>query len=383
MADTIPGYGANDGSNIPCINDNNMVIVFVTMSLWDEPHRGRHHFANILSKNHSVIWINRNLKKSEKKSGTGIEHIRDGLYVLHTGYPVISPRWDSRLNVNVRFRHRQLQSALKKLGLQSTPDLVWIYDYRAHNFTSYYRPKTKALYFCNDYFGEAAYNRFERKLAGKVDFVFCTAPALKERFEHLNNNTIFLPHGVHLPDISPRFSKKKKPSTAGYVGTFRNVIDVSFLKKIAAEADTRLILAGPFIGCSSEKRKELESLFDHERVEYRGNLTGDGIFRTIKELDVCLLPYEISFKTKHNFVIKYFEYLALGKPMLATPYFNWPEPYASFVTTASNGYNAAELLERVYSDWTESKFRQAVELAKNNTWQHRIDTISEYTGLDL
>jgi glycosyltransferase involved in cell wall biosynthesis len=164
----------------------------------------------------------------------------------------------------------------------------------------------------------------------------------------------------------------------GYVGTFRNVIDVGFFKKLIEGANVRLVLAGPFIGCSPDKRRDFESLFAHEHVEYRGNLSEEDAFNTINEIDVGLLPYEVTLKTKHNFVIKYFEYLALGKPMVATPYFDWPEPYNKFVTVVNNGETLQDTLRRAYDNWTDEKFKHALDFARKNTWDDRIKTLSHY-----
>jgi len=52
------------------------LIIFVTMSLWDEPHRGRHHYANLLADNNTVVWVNRHYAWREfKKRDKGLKHV--------------------------------------------------------------------------------------------------------------------------------------------------------------------------------------------------------------------------------------------------------------------------------------------------------------------
>ena len=52
------------------------LIIFVTMSLWDEPHRGRHHYANLLANNNMVIWRRCHYSWREReKRDKGLEHV--------------------------------------------------------------------------------------------------------------------------------------------------------------------------------------------------------------------------------------------------------------------------------------------------------------------
>ncbi|NTU69967.1 hypothetical protein HGB13_04075, partial [bacterium] len=129
------------------------VIIFVTMSLWDEAHRGRHHYANLLCRNNTVIWINRNIRRGEKKVKTGIEHIKDGLYVLHTGRQLIPTSFDNRLIFNNWRRLRLFKKEIKFLGIRN-PDVIWCYDYKGIPFINAYKDKSVCIYFCNDWFGE-------------------------------------------------------------------------------------------------------------------------------------------------------------------------------------------------------------------------------------
>ena len=352
------------------------------MSLWDEPHRGRHHYAKLLSKTHTVIWVNRNLKNGENDINKALEHIQDGLYVLHTGHPLIHPRLDARINLNTRFRLQLLRKELQKIN-GNEPDLIWIYDFRAKGFARHFKSHAKSIYFCNDYFGETAYKKFERKLARYVDNVFCTAPKLAQRFQDINQKTVFLPHGTDIPEIKPRIKSDSIPVKIGYVGTLREQIDVDYLARIVNSTNFKLILSGPIINCSPQRRKDIDSLIQHSQVEYRGDLRRSDAFATINELDICLLPYEKTFKTQHNFVIKYFEYLVLGKPIVATKYFDWPEPYDKYVTVLNESEITDEYFRKVYDAWTVEKSNEAISFAKKNTWKHRIDKISEYTCMQL
>jgi len=354
------------------------LIIFVTMSLWDEPHRGRHHYANLLADNNTIIWLNRPLTWRESKGKRAeLEHINRGLYVLHAGRSLLPSRIDYRLNLNNYFRLQFLLKVLKKKGFNRKPDIIWIYDYKALNFASFFNDFSKTIYFCNDYFGEYAYSKYEAKLATKVEYVFCTAPKLKDRLVKFNQKCAFLPHGTWFPKEIKEFQKKAHPESIGYIGTLNNFVDVDFLWKILNQTDFQLILGGPVIECNAEKRENFTKLFEHERVNYLGEIKRDNLFHFLEIIDVCLISNICDFNGKHRFAIKYFEYLSAGKPIVATHYFDWPEPYGKFVHIYRNNNKLEDFLYSVYSQWNKEIFDAARSLASKSTWAHRIKQISQ------
>jgi len=353
----------------------------VTMSLWNEPHRGRHHYAAALSKKHQVLWVNRRLYGGESGPTDGeVESVSESLHVLHTGRSLLSPRIDERLNWNNRRRFSWLLRVLQALG---DPDMIWIYDYKAIQFACWFKGKATTLYFCNDCFGEYAYKHYEVKLAKIVDYVFATAPGLRDRLLPYNSRSFFLPHGVWLPDHAPVFTKKIKPEVVGYVGVLREVVDIAYLEKIVEETDLKLVLAGPITECSSSFRKKLEILFRNPKVDYLGDLSPGEQKKVIAQLDICLLPYVCNALLSHGFSIKYFDYLAVAKPIVATPYFSWPSPFGEFVDVYDGRSDLREFFAVVYSNWDLSRFTRAVELAGASTWDHRVRTVGEMINMDL
>lgn len=356
-------------------------ILFVTMSLWNEPHRGRHHFAARLSQRHRVLWMNRQLHWRESEaSRTDIEPVNENLSVLHGGKSVVPARVEEWLNWNERRRLEQVKAVVDRLGM---PTLVWIYDYRAIAIARYFREKCVTLYFCNDDFGDAAHRNYETHLAGTVDYVFATAPKLAARLRPHNPRAAFVPHGAPEPAVNGAFSKKPKPEAAGYVGTLRDITDIAFLRHVADESGLTLVLAGPVIECSPAQRQEFERLFTHPRVRYVGNQSHAAAARQIAELDVCLLPYRRTPESEYTFVIKFFEYLAAAKPIVATRYFEWPEPYAAFVREFDGKTSLAEFIRRVHAQWSEADHRAARALAARSSWESRIQEISRTIQVSL
>lgn len=356
------------------------LIVFVTMSMWDEPHRGRHHFANALADHNTVVWIDRPFYWKDKSARVGLEHIERGLHVLHPGRTPLPYRLDHKLNWGNRSRLKLLIRTLKSAGFDRQPDIIWIYDYKAANFARHFRGRCIRIYFCNDYFGEYAYEKYEPGLCAEVDHVFCTSPALRDRLVGFNPNCTFLPHGVWLPAAPVEYRRKPHPENIGYVGTLRQDLDLVFLNRVLDETDLRLVMAGPVTECLPEQKRGYEQLLAHPRVDYLGNLKQDQIPAALADIDICTVPYKLD-QRQFMFPLKLFDYLAAGKPVAATPYFDWPGPYDKFVSVWQPGQDLRMFFEEVYERWDQSAHRAALALAADSTWARRTEQVAEVLGL--
>ena len=75
--------------------------------------------------------------------------------------------------------------------------------------------------------------------------------------------------------------------------------------------------------------------------------------------------------------------MAAGRPIIATSYFEWPEPYAEFVSVFDGEYNLNKFIMSVYENWNYEQFERAVQFANRNTWDKRLRDIAEIIGIDL
>ena len=358
-------------------------IIIVTMSLWDEPHRGRHHYALALSQCHRVLWVNRRIGWREGRiAKKGLEVINNGLQVLHTGRSLLPGRVDERLNVDNLVRLSMLKEILPSMG---KPDIIWIYDYKATNFAKSFSSDAVTVYFCNDYHGEYAFHKHERFLAWSVDHVFATAPGLVDRLKPFNEKAYFVPHGHSFS----RFGGEYKPVNEerigkfGYFGTLRNQIDTDVLFRLVEETDWKLVLAGPIVECDKRKESEFYRLFKHPHVIYLGNLGSFEVSEHLSDVDILILPYLKTKESAYMFPIKYFEYLSTGQPIVATDFFHFPKPYDSFIYVLKRGKRIKEMISLIASAWNNEKSRNAIDLAMRSTWQERISTISKITHCRL
>lgn len=361
----------------------NKNIVIYTMSLWDEPNRGRHHLANQLSKDNKVIWVNRKLDRFDNYNPfIGLQKISSNLSVLHTGpsiFPNFIPRRvDEWMNIN---NYLRLKILLKVINDENfSPDIIWIYDYKALNVVKFFQNKCTTLYFCNDFYGDYAYS-YEKKLVKSIDFIFSTDPRLKKRFQNINSNSHYIPHGSWPVSSQPIFEKKNEPESIGYIGTINDTLDINVFSMILEKTKLKIIIAGPFSECNNKRKVFFKNFFKNKRVQYHGDLEQKDRELVIKKLDVCLLPYHPKV---NGFALKFFDYISFGKPIFSTEYdFPWPSNYKKFIRFYNDEMDIDNFIFNMYKSWDINHFNDAISLSKKSRWSDRVSKISKKLNLKL
>ena len=353
------------------------------MSLWDEPNRGRHHFANQLSTNNNVIWVNRKLDRTDNPNNfIGLEKINSNFSVLHTGkswLPNFLPRRvDELVNLNNHLRLKILNTFLKQINFK--PDLIWIYDYKAINIAKSFNDKIKTLYFCNDFYGKSAF-KYEFKLLKLVDYVFSTDQRLQVVFNNYNSNLYYIPHGSWPVSSQPIFEKKNEPESIGYIGTINDTLDINVFSMLLEKTKLKIIIAGPFSECNNERKVFFKNFFKNKRVKYHGNLEQKDRELVIKKLDICLLPYHPKV---NGFALKFFDYISFGKPIFSTKYdFPWPSNYKKFIRFYNDEINIDNFIFNMYKSWDTNHFNDAISLSKKSRWSDRVYQISKNLNMKL
>jgi len=85
-----------------------------------------------------------------------------------------------------------------------------------------------------------------------------------------------------------------------------------------ARPDWSLVMVGP-MGNVSGKEQTLADLRALPNVHFLGTKRLDALPGYVQHMDVCLMCYEINDYTKYIYPLKLHEYLAAGRPSVASP----------------------------------------------------------------
>ena len=165
--------------------------------------------------------------------------------------------------------------------------------------------------------------------------------------------------------------KNIKGPRIGYIGFLTGErLDIALLEKLAAlKSEWQLVLIGP-----EETMFQQSLLHQMSNVHFLGAKKGEVLPNYLKHLDVCINPQLINDLTIGNYPRKIDEYLAMGKPTVATetPAMKMFLPHV-YLAKGVNDYIHA--IEKALQPASESRSSSAIQFAKSHTWKSCVDKI--------
>jgi GT2 family glycosyltransferase len=164
----------------------------------------------------------------------------------------------------------------------------------------------------------------------------------------------------------------------GYAGTLHSArLDVDLLVRAA---QLRPSWAFVFLGPNLLEPKDKSRLLTLPNVHYLGPRPHSAVRSYLEGLDVCLVPHLITDFTQSLDPLKLYEYLAAGRPIVATALGNSPDlqPHIALGTTAAQLVEQAER-EIVTNSPARVAARRAV--VAHATWSSRAATIEALLGV--
>jgi len=168
----------------------------------------------------------------------------------------------------------------------------------------------------------------ERALLRRAELVVVSARSLAAPRRQHARRVEYLPNAADFDhfsgarsdatEVPADLSDIRKPRV-GFVGAVSDYkLDLQLLAAVfSARPDWQLVLIGPVgEGQPGTRVSELQRL---DNVHVLGPRSYEFIPAYIKGFDVCLLPNRLTRYTLHMFPLKFFEYLATGKPVVMSP----------------------------------------------------------------
>lgn len=289
--------------------------------------------------------------------------------------------------VNSAITARQLRRVRARL---SPPVVLWIYDPGSARMIGACAEEF-AVYDCVDDYPEQATSTRKRELIAKCDrmaalgsrLVFTTSRVMYERHRHLNSATHLVPNAGDYDHFSraasgaigpPEVDGLRRP-VLGFAGNFiPSKVDFDLLEKVAnGLPHSTLLLIGPV---AKEAAPVLQRIAELPNVRWLGPRPYAHLPGYVAEFDVALIPYVSNAYTRSCFPLKLYEYLAAGKPVVASglPELAGMEPDVILTNGAPTFVQAVhEALGRT----TEPDQARRRRLAAHNSWETRTARLLE------
>lgn len=365
---------------------------------WAGLWRNRHQIMTRLAKRNTVIYVEPRVYLSEAVRrarggqitladlrGPRLRCERDSLYLYND--PPYAP-YAGRLSggmVTAAVRRAALRRALASLGA-SAPILWLLRPWHADQIGLY--GEKLVVYHVTDEYSDyptitdkAQFRRDEAALLRRADLVIVTSPALLDAKSPFNPNTHLVRNGVDYEGFQKALARDGEHSAIaglphpriGYAGALNEKIDFALIEAVAtSRPDWQFVLVGSLdLMAGAGEAAGLKAL---SNVRWTGRVPVEQVPSAIGSMDACLLPYKINPWTANIDSLKLYEYLACGKPVVATDVPAARE-FSHLVSIARDAAGFERAIESALAEDTTRCLPPRRAAAGANTWDQRIAQI--------
>jgi len=286
--------------------------------------------------------------------------------------------------INAWELQRRIAAWLRSIGAERA--IVWTYHPYMQRVAMALDP-TALVYHCVDDLGAmpgidgATFQCAERQLLARCDQVFVTSPALRDRCAAIApartdyfGNVADIDHfaTARAPGPVPADLSAVPRPRLGYIGVLSDFkVDLELIEHAAARrADWHFV----FIGDEREgqRNETIARLRERSNVHLLGWKPYAQLPGYLRGIDVALLPQRINDYTRAMFPMKYFEYLAAGRPVVATRL-----PALAEFTALHREADTPDALIAEIANALAAPTAVPVDdpILKSHTWEARLDAM--------
>lgn len=365
--------------------------------------------AKELAKDHKVLYVNSPIDRKTIYSSETDEYtkahikairskqdplvqVNNNLWVLNPVSIIESINWIPLTKVfsvvnwinNIRFANN-IKSALKRLNFEK---FILINDkdiFRSYYLKELLKPE-KYIYLDRDYTLGVDYWRkhgvtLEPKLMQKSDAVVCNSYDFTNRAKQYNTKSFYIGNGFDMERYNnstthaePDDLREIPGPRIGYVGALLKLrLNLELMVEMAkARPKWNFIL----IGWEDEDFKNSE-LHAMSNVHFFGKKHTQEVPAYIEHFDVCINPQIVNDITRSNFPLKVVEYLALGKPVVATATNTMNEVFSEHTYLADNKEEFVQQIEKALAEDSPSVKQERLNFARSFSWENVANMLME------
>jgi len=222
----------------------------------------------------------------------------------------------------------------------------------------------------------------ERRLIEDADAVITANRLLYEKKKPYARRIYQIYHGVDYDHFTKEFDKDiplppdikaiPKPIIA-IIGAFADWMDIDLIKFIAqTHKKWSIVSIGPV-----ESGIDINSLSSLGNIYFLGPKVYSELPNYYRAVDVFIIPFLLNEHIKYCSPIRLYEHLASGKPVVATDFPAAREIGQGLIYIALSRQDFVKKIEQALIERDTELREKRKELAKSNTWEARIEEISE------
>lgn len=397
-------------------------MIIFSLSRWDAPITSpSFSLAREFAKQNRVFYIDHPFSLKDVLKGLGSSKIRSRWNALFHGrdiykkppelpanLTIVTPRitlpinflpdgeWYDRLSkYNDAVVFNVIRQIVRDHGVRDFIYLNAFDPYFAREFPFDIRPRLK-VYQSMDDLSQVPYTarhgiRLEREIIRSFDITLTTSRELTRLKSAWSDHVYFHPNAADFSNFEkavttsfPRPEELKGfegRKVIGYVGNIESRINYEVLKRVLEyHYDKVLLMVGPI---SSDEHKMI-SLADRPNVVMTGPKKPEELPQYLQFMDCAIIPFKNNVLTRSIYPLKVNEYLAAGRPVVATDFSEDIIAFAPEVSIARSHEQFIRLIDEAIENNTRKKVEDRMRIARRNTWTARVEEFwriaEEYAG---
>jgi glycosyltransferase involved in cell wall biosynthesis len=328
-------------------------------------------------------------RKIIKEKGERIKKINPSMWEFYPTSLVESINWLPSTKAfkvvnyfnNRRFA-RDIRHALETLQFR---DIILFNDndiYNGYYLKELLKPSLY-LYYCRDFLQGYDYWKkhcsvLEPELIKKADAVVANSTFYSEYCATYNPNSHYIGQGCDFtlfdhtkPFARPEELKEISGPVIGYVGAMDSArLDEKILELIAmAHPEWNIVLVGPEDDFFINSR-----LHNISNIFFLGRKPLTRLAEFVNVFDVCINPQLLNTITRGNYPLKIDEYLAMGKPVVASRT-RAMKLFEDHTYLADKPEEYVSLIEKALAEDNEKNRLRRIKFAKSHTWKNSMDKL--------
>jgi glycosyltransferase involved in cell wall biosynthesis len=374
------------------------VVVLCAANSWDDVKLADRHMAERLTAHAPVLYVDpaiSHLTRFHKSAVAGSlrgPRLRLAAPRIARYTPLVAPKPDhpAMVALTSRMVRRQLSRAVRRLGgdvhaVVSTWVFADVYGVLGEEHRVYWWQDDPA--------GGAAHwgasadrlQAGEERLARSSDLLVAVDGATVEDWRARGVRSEYLPNGCDAPyfasvdEVDAASDLSMRGPVAGFIGHMNSRTDLALLEAVA-NTGMSLLLIGPKEASFEPAR--FAALAGRPNVAYIGPRPFEQLPSYMKLIDVGLVPYGATEFNQRSFPMKTLEYLAAGRPVVATSLPALRSLRTDLVTLADTPADfAASVLGSATLARDPALVRRRREFAASHSWAKRAERLAELLGL--
>jgi glycosyltransferase involved in cell wall biosynthesis len=227
--------------------------------------------------------------------------------------------------------------------------------------------------------------RLEEDIIRKFDVTLTTSRELRRLKSKISDHVYLHPNaadvGIFHKALGDELARPAELPPAegrkiiGYTGNIESRIDYELLKKVIEfHSDKMIVMVGPI---STPEHKTI-GLTEFSNVILTGSKKIDELPAYLRTFDCALIPFKKNTLTKSIYPLKINEYLAAGRPVVATDFSEDIQSFGDVVYIGKTHSEFVELIDVAIAENSPARVQARVAMANTNTWAARVEQFWEF-----